>query len=293
MIPEIREFQRWLKRKAPTASTHLHYAGDVRIFFERIGKPLEAVTLLDVDRFIDLCLADDHKPTSINRRLAAVQTFFNFLEMVMDDPPKNPVLPYRHYLRRGVRLPRDVEDSIVSDLFAAIDHPRDRAMFLLMLRCGLRVGEVRNLSLEDLYLQPAPGMLPRMWLCGKGARERVMYLSRQPREALENWLKQRPESASQAVFLNKFRRRFTVTGIQDRLAKYCRKAEIWVTCHQLRHTFGRHLTEAHTPLTSIQRLLGHAWLETTEIYLHVSNQQAQADYEAAMQHVSARLGGAA
>ena len=82
---------------------------------------LEEVTLLDVDHFIDLCQADEHKPTTINRRLAAVQTFFDFLEMVRDDPPENPVLPYRHYLRRGVRLPRDVEDCIVSELFAAID----------------------------------------------------------------------------------------------------------------------------------------------------------------------------
>jgi integrase/recombinase XerD len=132
-----------------------------------------------------------------------------------------------------------------------------------------------------------------MWLRGKGARERVMYLSRQPLAALRDWLQVRSEAECQAVFLNKFHRRFSVTGIQDRLARYCRKAEIWVTCHQLRHTFGRHLTEAHTPLTSIQCLLGHAWLETTEIYLHVSNKQAQADYEAAMQQVSARLGSAA
>jgi site-specific recombinase XerD len=77
----------------------------------------------------------------------------------------------------------------------------------------------------------------------------------------------------------------SVTGIQDRLAGYCHKAGLWVTCHQFRHTFGRHLTEAHVPVTSMQRLFGHARLKSTEVYLHISDAQAQADYQAAMNEV--------
>jgi site-specific recombinase XerD len=64
---------------------------------------------------------------------------------------------------------------------------------------------------------------------------------------------------------------------------------LWITCHQLRHTFGRHLTEARVPLTTIQRLLGHARLRTTEVYLHISDSQVQADYETAMREVDRRL----
>ena len=58
-----------------------------------------------------------------------------------------------------------------------------------------------------------------------------------------------------------------------------------MTCHQLRHTFGRHLTEAHVPVTSIQRLFGHARLKSTEVYLHISDAQAQEDYQAAMDEI--------
>jgi site-specific recombinase XerC len=177
----------------------------------------------------------------------------------------------------------------VARLFQAITGPRDRSMFLLMLRCGLRVGEVRNLSMNDLYLEPAFGSLPRLWLRGKGGKQRVAYLSSQPLAALQVWLAVRSQDGDEAVFLNRFGKRLTVTGIQSRLMKYCRVAGVWVTCHQLRHTFGRHLTEARVPVTTIQKLLGHSWLETTQIYLHISDSQAQDDYEAAMQMVTLEL----
>jgi integrase len=189
----------------------------------------------------------------------------------------------------GHRLPRDLQDETLAKIFAAIDHPRDRAMFLLMLRCGLRVGEVRNLSLCDLYLEPSFGSLPRLWLNGKGGSQRVAYLSAQPLAALHTWLVQRPHSEDDAVFLNRFGRRFTVTGIQGRLAKYCRKAGLWVTCHQFRHTLGRHLTESRVPVTTIQRLFGHTCLRSTEVYLHISDAQVQADYDAAIQEITRTL----
>jgi site-specific recombinase XerC len=162
-------------------------------------------------------------------------------------------------------------------------------MFLLMLRCGLRVQEVRNLSMGDLYLTPAFGSLPRMWLHGKGGGQRVAYLSSQPLAALQVWLAIRPQSQDEAVFLNRFNHRLSVTAIQKRLAVYCRKAGTWITCHQLRHTFGRHLTETNVPITTIQRLLGHARLRSTQVYLHISDSQVQADYQAAMQEVLRRL----
>ena len=164
-----------------------------------------------------------------------------------------------------------------------------------MLRCGLRVGEIRSLSMEDLYLYSIPGSLPRLWLCGKGDRERVVYLSSQAMAALEAWLKVRPTGSDPAVFLNRFGKRLTVTGIQLQLATYCQLAGVWITCHQLRHTFGRHMIEARVPVTTIQKLMGHAHLRTTETYLHISDKQVQADYETAMEQVMEKmsLGGAA
>jgi site-specific recombinase XerD len=291
MLPEIERFQKWLRRKAPNTSTHIHYTNDIALFFSWLSKGSGEVTVRDVDTFIEHSQSQGHSIATVNRRLAALHSFYQFLAIESDQAPRNPVLPRRHYIRMGLPLPRDVQDPVLEKLFAAIHAPRDRAMFLLMLRCGLRVSEVRNLSLKDLYLEPASGSLPRLWLQGKGGKQRVVYLSSQSLAALKTWLEIRPSVDDQAVFLNRFGKRLTVTGIQDRLAKYCRNAGLWVTCHQFRHTFGRHLTEARLSVTTIQRLMGHSCLRTTEIYLHISDSQLQDDYEAAMNIVCYRLSG--
>lgn len=289
MLPEIERFQRWLHRKAPQSSTPKHYVNDLELFFTWLQKSPNEVRVLDVDCFIEHCQQEGYALNTINRRLAALRSFYAFLSMESDQPFKNPVIPKRHFIRLGQILPRDIQDPLVERLFSVIRGARDRAMFLLMLRCGLRVGEVRNLSLDDLYLDPIFGSLPRLWLHGKGGGQRVMYLSAQPLAALQVWLEIRPMVDDTAVFLNRFGRRLTVTGIQKRLMKYCQAAGLWVTCHQLRHTFGRHMIEARAPVTTIQKLLGHARLETTELYLHISDSQVQQDYQVAIAEVIRRL----
>lgn len=287
MLPEVERFSKWLRRKSPNSSTYVHYTGDVRRFFLFLDKPPDQVSVRDVDRYIEHCQQQNFAIATINRKLASIRSFYHFLSMDTDANLPNPVIPKRHFIRLGRRLPRDAQDAEVDTLLKVIASPRDRAIFLLMLRCGLRVGEVRNLSMEDVYFKPSAGSLPRLWLHGKGGVERVVYLSHQALAALEVWLHLRPVSANDAVFLNRFGRRLTVTGIQLRLAAYCHEAGIWITCHQLRHTFGRHLVEARVPVTTIQRLLGHARIRTTELYMHVSDQQVQADYEAAMAQITA------
>ncbi len=289
MLPEIEQFQKWLRRKAPHSSTPIHYTNDLELFFGWLSKPITEVTVRDVDAFIEHSQTSGHAIATINRRLATLRSFYQFLAMMNEDAPKNPVRPKRHFIRQGQRLPRDVPDNDLEQLFGFIHSPRDRAIFLLMLRCGLRVGEVRNLSMEDLYLYSMPGSLPRLWIHDKGDKERVAYLSAQAMAILQSWLKVRPEGSEQAVFVNRFGKRLTVTGIQLQLAAYCQRAGVWVTCHQFRHTFGRHLVEARVPVTTIQKLMGHARLRTTEIYLHISDKQVQADYEAAMKQVMEKL----
>jgi site-specific recombinase XerD len=289
MLPEIEQFQKWLRRRAPQTSTHIHYINDLELFFAWASKQVAEITVRDVDAFIEHFQQVGHAIATINRRLAALRAFYQFLAMMQEKSPPNPVRPRRHFIRQGQRLPRDVQDTDLERLFSVIESSRDRAIFLFMLRCGLRVGEVRNLSLDDLYLYSLSGSLPRLWLRGKGGKERVVYLSSQAMTALEAWLKVRPQGEDPAVFVNRYGKRLTVTGIQLQLAAYCQKAGVWITCHQFRHTFGRHMIEAHVPVTTIQKLMGHSHLRTTETYLHISDKQVQADYEAAMQKVMERL----
>jgi integrase/recombinase XerC len=293
MFPEMLKFKKWLRRRSPHASTHNHYTYDLKRFFDWRGKTPDAITLQDVDAFIEHCQALGHSIATINRRLAALRAFYHFLDLDAPGAIPNPVLPRRHFISQGQRLPRDAEDADVERLFAVIDDPRDRAMFLLMLRCGLRVREVRALSMGDLYLQPTSPSLPRLWVRGKNGSQRVAYLSSQALAVLQSWLAIRPSVEDQAVFLNYTSQRLSVRGIQKRLAHYCRLADVQISCHQLRHTFGRHLVEAGMSVTSIRLLLGHQRLRTTQLYTRISDSQLQADYEAAIEEITRRfsLGG--
>ena len=136
MLPEIELFVRWLRRKSPRSSTAVHYASDLKLFFAWLKKPCGAVTVQDIDAFIEHCQNKGHAIRTVNRRLCALRSFYQFLILEDEYAPRNPVIPKRHFIRHGLQLPRDVEDQIIAALFAVIHQPRDRAMFLLMLRCG-------------------------------------------------------------------------------------------------------------------------------------------------------------
>jgi site-specific recombinase XerC len=159
-------------------------------------------------------------------------------------------------------------------------------MFTLMLECGLRVGEVHNLSLGDVLLDDDP---PRLKVHGKGGRQRMVYLSPPALSALNDWLTSRLITNDRAVFISQRGKRLSITGIQFILQEYCQKAGVQVTSHQFRHAFGRRMAEANMPLTSLQNLLGHRSPRTTQIYARISNPVLQAEYDRAIQQIQAGL----
>jgi integrase/recombinase XerC len=300
MIPEVSRFNKWLQRRSPYACTHIHYIGDLKLFFDWADKPIPAITIRDVDAYVVHCQhVLGNGPGTVNRKLTALRSFYIFLDLELDDAPPNPVIPKRHFVQRGEKLPRVPKEADVERLFAAIEEAgdaRDRAMFLSMYACGLRVSEVRKLSMSDLILRPGLGSLPRLLVHGKRNKQRCAYLSAEMLAALRAWLKvratkppSRRDEHGVPLFLNRYGGRLTVTGIQLRLHTYCRAAGVWITCHQLRHAFATSMLSAGMRLASIQRLLGHASLRTTQVYLHISDPQLQSDYEAAVAEVARRL----
>ena len=162
-------------------------------------------------------------------------------------------------------------------------------MFLLMLRCGLRVEEVSNLRLAAIDFKRRRILIQH----GKGAKDRVVCASNDALKALVDYLKVRPSSRARKLFLvekGSYRGKpISVRGIKKRIEYYAKKHGLKVSCHQLRHTFGRHLVEAGMRVTSIQQLMGHSRIRTTQIYLHISDRQVQDDYDAAMVEIDRRL----
>lgn len=161
-------------------------------------------------------------PATINRRLAAITSFYTFLA---DEDPDLvcPVLPHRHNLRQRRRLPRPVPEDELHRFLAVIADVRDRAMFLLMLRCGLRIGEVAGLKVRDLYLAEMP---PRLLVTGKGSKERTVYLSPQAVGALRAYLAARPSAPSDHLFLSYQHDGLSTTAIHKRLMVYRKQAGI-------------------------------------------------------------------
>jgi len=161
-------------------------------------------------------------------------------------------------------------------------------MFRVMLRCGLRVEEVANLTIEAIDLKRRKIFVYN----GKGGKDRVVYISDDAFDALVKYLKVRPSSRARKVFLVEkgpcTGKPISVRGIQKRIEYYAQKTGFKVSCHHLRHTFATQLLNAEAKVVSIQDLLGHNWITTTERYCSVSNVKVMRDYFRAMDVVLQR-----
>ena len=275
MFSEITRFVNWLRRRNPAADTAKSYRYHLLKFAQIVGDRSPAdVTLHDIDAFIEFQAERGLKSSSINRSLTAIASFYSFL--ADEDPTLEcPVLRHRHWLRDHQRLPRAVPKSEVEKLFAVIADDRDRAIFLLMLRTGLRVSEVARLTLRDLFLDERP---PRLRIHGKNDRERSVYLSAATVKALQCYLSQRPKVLDETVFLTYAGQGIGVRGIQKRLQRYRQATGVDLTAHQLRHNFANNLVLADVPVTSIQKLLGHVWVGTTQNYIAANDAKVKADF---------------
>ena len=131
------------------------------------------------------------------------------------------------------------------------------------------------MKLTDLYLKEER---PRLVANGKGSKERSVYLSPQAERMLLAYLAERPQATCDFVFLSYLGDGLSTTAIHKRLMQYRTDADINITAHRLRHTFANDLVDADVPVTSIQKLLGHTWLKTTQTYVAANDKQVQADY---------------
>jgi site-specific recombinase XerD len=152
-MDEIRQtaldrFRSYLERRQYSAHTITSYALDLRLFFTEVPVPLAQVSFREIDQFVEQQHRYDRSWATINRRLNALKHFFDFC-LAQQLVRGNPVKP-SHFARRGHPLPKALSREQVQQLFAQITQPMDRALFLVMLRGGLRVSEVANLKLDHI-----------------------------------------------------------------------------------------------------------------------------------------------
>ena len=283
----IINYRRFLKRKNYSNYTVRNYMNTLKHFIVWLTEPVEQVTPATVLSFIDYLLDKRLTPKTVNCYLDSIRGFYEHLIYEENVRVTNPVK--RGYaLRLSNPLPRYIRDEDIQVLFNVVKNKRDRAMFMLMLRCGLRVEEVAKLTLAALDLNRLQVFVYE----GKGAKDRVVYLSNDALNALIDYLKVRPCSKARKVFLvekGRFKGKpISVRGIQKRLEKYAQKSGLNISCHQLRHTMATQLLNADADLSTIQDLLGHTRIKTTQRYCRVSNLKVQRDYHKAIQKVAQR-----
>jgi site-specific recombinase XerD len=253
----------------------------IRQYVLWIDVQIEMVDHNKIGEYTDHLLYRRLKPKTINCHLACIRVFYDYMHHEEGIDVKNPV-KRGSALRMPSPLPKHLRDEEVVLLFDSIKKPRDQAMFRIMLRCGLRVDEVANLYISDLDLKHNKIFVRN----GKGQKDRVVYVSPDAYGAIVNYLRVRPLSKAKKLFLvekgSYLGEPISVRGIQKRIEYYSRITGIDVSCHQLRHTMATQMLNADAEIETIQDLLGHNAINTTERYCTVSNLKVMRDYFKAM-----------
>jgi len=284
----IVNYRRFLKRRNYSPCTVKNYLNSLKHFVVWVNVPIERVSQHKVTEYIDYLLEKRLKAKTINLHLARIRVFYDYLYHEEEIKVINPVKKGTN-LRLSKPLPKHLKDEEVKALFNVIRKPRDRAIFKVMLRCGLRVEEVSDLALTDIDLKRRKIHVRN----GKGNKDRVVYISQDTHIALLEYLRRRPQSRAKKIFLvekgTSIGEPISVRGIQKRIEYYARKARLKVSCHHLRHTMATQLLNADAEIETIQDLLGHNRITTTERYLTVSNLKVKRDYYRAMEKVLKKL----
>jgi integrase/recombinase XerC len=251
------------------------------------------ITTLDLRDFVAAMHEADYAKSSIARRLASLRTFFRFAQregLIQE----SPALPLRNP-RKARTLPHVLSSDEVQRLLdtpsaGTVQGLRDRALLETIYSAGLRVSETVGMNDGDLDWD---GGLVR--IRGKGRRERLAPLGSFASQALRRWLAVRqlaphtPAGPQSPVFVNRFGRRLTTRSVARLLEKHLRTSGLdqRTTPHTLRHSFATHLLNHGADIRSVQELLGHKSLTTTQIYTHVSTASLLAAYERAHPRASA------
>lgn len=244
--------------------------------------------MVEVKLYIDFMLENRMAPRTINCHLSAIRGFYDYLfydeNIKIDNPVRTGMM-----LREPHPLPRYLHDNEIEVFLDHVSSKRDLAMVMLMLRCGLRVQEVANLTLDVIDYRRSRILVS----AGKGGKDRIVFISNDAAVALASYLKERIKSQERHIFIvEKGRhkgRPIAVRTIQHLVQVYARKSGIHVTCHRLRHTMATQLLNANADLVSIQEILGHSKIKTTQRYSKLSNTKAQRDYFMAMEEVLEKM----
>ena len=284
----VGEFLQARKRQGHGMNNRYHDWGTLGIFLRSLSHERQKdlrVTHHDIEAFIEQQQDRGLAASSINRRLSVVRSFFTWLARSGHCGRDNPVYE-DHYLPLPEPLPRAMATQEVARWLTVINNGMDRALFLVLLRTGIRVGELLGLTAADVDLAQSALYIHQG---NKNGRGRVVYLAADARQALAAWLKERQPFSVKPLFFTRRSQGLNRVTVAARFRRYLKAADIQgpYTVHSLRHTFATDLLNAGVPITTLQELMGHVNISVTQRYARVSDATKRQQYFAAMQQLRA------
>ena len=283
----VRQFLVYLEAgRGASPHTIRNYGADLREFLAFLnGKKLPEVDPLLIRSFLAHLKSRGHSKATLSRKLAALRSFFKYLSRE-NYLKTNPVLGIASP-KREKKLPRFLDLGEVTHLLEAPsadrwEGKRDRSILETLYSTGIRVSELVGLNQGDADL--LSGLLK---IRGKGKKERIVPIGEKALHAIRDSLESIPAALRRkdtgpqtALFLNRSGSRLTDRSVRRLIVKYARQISLkqGISPHTLRHTFATHLLDRGADLRSVQELLGHANLSTTQIYTHVTTRRLQEAY---------------
>ena len=272
-----------LYRRNCRQNTLLSYGGALCLFFgflrDRGKSQLEALTREDLEAFVEHEQDRGLKPSTVKSRLSLVKAFVRYL--INQEVVQPEVLSRSIRIKVPELLPKAMDPEDVKKLLMVVHHIRNRALILLLLRTGMRIGELLNTTVNDLNLRERKIVI---LLAEKTQVGRVVYFSDDAREALLAWLAERLPSKPKLFYAHS-RDSISYTAVRTQFHKYLAQAGLsqkGYSLHSLRHTFATELLNAGMRLECLQQLLGHTNLEVTRRYARLTDKTREQEYFRAM-----------
>ena len=288
--PRVKAFFRYLEAgRGASPHTIRNYGVDLREFFSFLnGKSLAEVDPLLIRSFLAHLKSRSHSKATLSRKLASLRSFFKYLTRE-NHLATNPVLGISTP-KKEKKLPHFLDVKEVTNLLEAPtgdgwEARRDRSILETLYSSGIRVSELVGLNRGETDL-----FASLLRIRGKGKKERIVPIGetaakalRAYWESLPNALQKKSEGLQAPLYLNRSGGRLTDRSVRRLIVKYAKRVSLksGISPHTLRHTFATHLLDRGADLRSVQELLGHANLSTTQIYTHVTTRRLQEAYTAA------------
>ena len=252
------------------------YEADISSFFQWLdNEDLKYKNLQEdhINQYISFLFQKKMRSSSVNRKISSIKSFYIFLvkrNFVKNSPLNDLVTP-----KQEKYLPESMSEAEVDKLLNSPDvsnkiENRDKAMIEMLYATGMRISELVNLKITDVDMKRCV-----VKVFGKGSKERLVPFGETALDSLRSYLNEREQSSSKEIFLSNRGKKMTRVAFWQRVKVYLIRENLKnsISPHTLRHAFATHLLNRGADLRSVQLLLGHSDLSTTQIYTHIAKQR--------------------